>query len=167
MEQRGEVGIGAATSEFANHVYRFGAFNLDEECAELRESDQCVSVQPKVLKLLAYLIRHRDRVVTRSELLEDLWGVVSVVDGALTTAICEARHAIGDCHSVQWAIKTVPRRGYRFVADIEEAAISPAVSAPNGAGAKTELAMEIARLELALRAARSRGTRRPCGARIV
>ena len=169
MEQRGEVGIGAATSEFANHVYRFGTFNLDEECAELRESDQCVSVQPKVLKLLAYLIRHRDRVVTRSELLEDLWGVVSVVDGALTTAICEARHAIGDCHSVQWAIKTVPRRSYRFIAPVLEALHCPAADPsdlPHGETPERDLAMEIARLEAALRTARSRETQRRYSERI-
>jgi len=160
-----EVGTTADKAEdLANHVYRFGAFTLDEECSELRERDHRVSVQPKVLKLLAYLIRHHDRVVTRSELLDGLWGVVSVVDGVLTTAICEARRAIGDRHSVQWAIKTVPRRGYRFVASVEEATQDPDVDASNPPDSEVDqpdLAMEIAQLEAALRAARSRATQRP------
>jgi len=147
MEHRDEIGVVGVTDDFANHVYRFGAFTLDEECSELRERDHCVSVQPKVLRLLAYLIRHHDRVVTRSELLKGLWGVVSVVDGALTTAICEARRVIGDRHSVQWAIKTAPE--------------------PTGdATSEPDLALEIARLEKALRAARSRATERQTTERI-
>ncbi len=161
MEHRDEIGVVGVTDDFANHVYRFGAFTLDEECSELRERDHCVSVQPKVLKLLAYLIRHHDRVVTRSELLKGLWGVVSVVDGALTTAICEARRAIGDRHSVQWAIKTVPRRGYRFVAAVEEALHDPTADGSEPTvddGSSPDLAMEITRLEKALRTARSRAT---------
>ncbi len=167
MEIQVETGNRGATNDRSHYVYRFGAFTLDEECSELRERDRCISVQPKTLKLLAYLIRHHDRVVTRSELLDDLWGVVSVVDGALTTAICEARRAIGDRHSVQWAIKTVPRRGYRFIAEVEEAASRSATRAPNGADPEPDFTQEIARLESALRDARSRTARRPCGARIV
>jgi len=169
MEHRDEIGVVGVTDDFANHVYQFGAFTLDEECSELRECDHCVSVQPKVLRLLAYLIRHHDRVVTRSELLDGLWGVVSVVDGALTTAICEARRAIGDRHSVQWAIKTVPRRGYRFIASVEEGmhqstdqpmedTTGNATEDENGEVSRRDLPMEINRLEKALRAARARAT---------
>lgn len=171
MEHQNEIGVVGVTDDIANHVYQFGAFTLDEECSELRECDHCVSVQPKVLRLLAYLIRHHDRVVTRSELLDGLWGVVSVVDGALTTAICEARRVIGDRHSVQWAIKTVPRRGYRFIASVEEGmhhptedatedAIDGAIEPMGGEASRSDLPMEINRLEKALRAARARATQR-------
>ena len=169
---RADVGNRAAADR-ASCVYRFGAFTLDEQRSELRERGRCIAVQPKILDVLVYLIRHHDRVVTRSELLDGLWDVVTVVDGALTTAICEARRAIGDRHSIQWAIKTVPRRGYRFIAEIEavaelvEAPHSPAGVVPDREDSEPGLAIEIARLESALRAARSRATPRLCGARII
>lgn len=116
---------GPPSDEFERvQVYRFGEFELDERCLELRDPDHCVSVQPRVMELLVYLIRNRERLVTRQELLDRLWGVVAVVDNALTTAICEARKAVGDNHTLQWAIKTIPRRGYRFVALVDAVSVS-------------------------------------------
>ena len=64
-----------------------------------------------------------DAVATKHELFFNIWGEhVSVVDTALTTAVCEARKAIDDDHRQQWAIRTLPRRGYRFIAPIAEGA---------------------------------------------
>jgi DNA-binding winged helix-turn-helix (wHTH) protein/tetratricopeptide (TPR) repeat protein len=101
-------------------IYRFGEHSIDDECLELRRWGRILEVQPKVLDLLIYLIRERERVVSQRELLDGLWGDAAVVTGVLTTAVHEARAALGDSAHRQWAIKTVARRGYRFVAPVEE-----------------------------------------------
>ncbi len=111
-------------------IYRFEKFALDDERLELRRGNRVVEVQPKVLDLLLHLIREREHVVSRRELLDHLWGDAAVVESVLTTAIHEARVALGDNASRQWAVKTVPRRGYRFVARIEEGPASEAAPAP-------------------------------------
>ena len=111
---------GAPAHESQSVIYRFGEFALDDERLELRRGNRVVQVQPKVLDLLLHLIREREHVVSRRELLDHLWGDAAVVEGVLTTAIHEARVALGDNASRQWAVKTVPRRGYRFVARIED-----------------------------------------------
>lgn len=107
----------------AEQIYQFGEFCLDVGRAELWRGNERRCVQPLVLDLLAYLIANRGRVASKDELFLNVWGGnVSVVDTALTTAVCEARKAIDDDHVQQWAIRTVPRRGYRFVAPTSEGA---------------------------------------------
>ena len=107
----------------AEQIYQFGEFCLDVGRAELWRGNERRCVQPLVLDLLAYLIANRGRVASKDELFLNVWGGnVSVVDTALTTAVCEARKAIDDNHVNQWAIRTVPRRGYRFVAPTAEGA---------------------------------------------
>jgi DNA-binding winged helix-turn-helix (wHTH) protein/tetratricopeptide (TPR) repeat protein len=101
-------------------IYRFGDHSIDDDRLELRRESRILEVQPKVLDLLIHLIRERERVVSQRELLDSLWGDAAVVAGVLTTAVHEARVALGDSARLQWAIKTVPRRGYRFVAPVEE-----------------------------------------------
>ena len=106
-----------------NPIYQFGGFCLDVSRAELWRGDERRDVQPLVLDLLAYLIANRGRVASKDELFLNVWGGdVSVVATALTTAVCEARKAIDDDHVQQWAIRTVPRRGYRFIAPTAEGA---------------------------------------------
>ena len=107
----------------AEQIYQFGEFCLDVGRAELRRGEERRDVQPLILDLLAYLIANRSRVASKDELFLNVWGGdVSVVDTALTTAVCEARKAIDDDHVQQWAIRTVPRRGYRFIAPTAEGA---------------------------------------------
>ena len=133
-------------------LFRFGKFTLDQECSELREQDRSVPIQPLLIDLLVYLIRHRGRVVGRSELLAKVWAV-TVEDGALTTAVCAARRAIGDSHTTQWAIKTVPRRGYRFVAPVaetERSASSSPTKSQFTAPLQGPAEAEVARLEAEL-----------------
>ena len=79
------------------------------------------SVTPQVFDLLAYLIRHRERVVTKDDLVGAIWNGRIVSDAALTTRLNAARCAIGDSGAEQRLIKTLPRKGFRFVGQVREA----------------------------------------------
>lgn len=108
-------------------LYRVGDCELDAACFELRRGGRSVPVEPQVLELLLYLVAHRDRAVTRSELFENLWRGRVVGDSALNSRIKAARAALGDDGASQAMIRTLHRTGYRFVAAVEEvAAPSPA-----------------------------------------
>lgn len=96
--------------------YRFGDFELDVAGHLLRRAGEPVHVEPRALDLLCHLVEHRDRVVSKNELLDEVWGDRFVSEAALTTALRTARLAIGDTGSRQDLIRTVHRRGYRFVA---------------------------------------------------
>jgi DNA-binding winged helix-turn-helix (wHTH) protein/tetratricopeptide (TPR) repeat protein len=99
---------------------RFAEYELDLAQFELRRSGVRVRVQPKVLDLLIYLMRNRERVVPKGELLDAVWQGVAVSEMALTHAIKEARRAVRDDGNRQTVIRTVRGRGYRFVARVEE-----------------------------------------------
>jgi DNA-binding winged helix-turn-helix (wHTH) protein/tetratricopeptide (TPR) repeat protein len=103
----------------------FGHFELDERLFELRAAGKHVPVQPKTLDLLVHLVRHRERVVMKADLLEALWPDVDVGDTTLMQAIMTARKALGDDGGGQRFIATVRGRGYRFVAHVEERADPP------------------------------------------
>jgi pimeloyl-ACP methyl ester carboxylesterase/DNA-binding winged helix-turn-helix (wHTH) protein len=106
-------------------VYRFDDVELDVERFELRRRGVPVHVEPQVFDVLAYLVRHRDRVVTKAELLDQVWGDRFVSESALTSRLKAARRAIGDDGDAQRAIRTMRGRGYRFVAPVSEAADAP------------------------------------------
>jgi adenylate cyclase len=101
-------------------MYVFDKFELDPGCAELRCSGEVVPVEPQVFQLLELLVSSRDRVVTRDEIFERIWGNRIVSDAALSSRIRDARKAIGDDGSSQRLIRTVQRRGLRFVGNAEE-----------------------------------------------
>ncbi|HZT27588.1 MAG TPA: alpha/beta fold hydrolase [Pseudolabrys sp.] len=82
-------------------------------------------VAPQVFDLIAYLLRNRERVVSKNDLLSDIWGGRAVSDSALTTRINAARHAIGDTGEKQQFIRTLPRKGLRFVGEVKEEAATP------------------------------------------
>jgi DNA-binding winged helix-turn-helix (wHTH) protein len=110
-------------------ILRFGEFELDDAQRELRRGGVPLEVQPKAFELLLYLARNRERVVSKRELFEQVWPGVMVSEGALTTAVNTARGAVQDAGAQQRVIRTVPRRGYRFVAQLSvDAAPSPAAS---------------------------------------
>lgn len=98
---------------------RFGDFVLDVGRRELRRDGRPVTLKPMVFDLMAYLVAQRERVVTRDEVFDAVWSNVTVSDGALTTAVYEARTALGDDASRQTYIRTFRRRGLRFVAPVE------------------------------------------------
>ncbi len=113
-------------------VFGFGSFSIDPASYTLRASGEPVQVEPRVLELLVYLIRHRERVVSKDELLKQLWPHKYVTESALTRAIYEARRAVADDSQRQAIIKTVHSRGYQFVAPVLEALTEapPQVSQP-------------------------------------
>ncbi len=100
--------------------YRFGDTVLDTTRYQLRRGDEFVHVEPQVFDVLAHLVEQRDRVVTKSELLETVWGHDFVSESALTTRIKQLRQAVGDTGRDQRVVQTVHGRGYRFIASVEE-----------------------------------------------
>jgi DNA-binding winged helix-turn-helix (wHTH) protein/tetratricopeptide (TPR) repeat protein len=111
---------------------RFGDCELSVERVELRRADTIVGLEPQVFDVLAYLLRHRDRVVPKTELLDKIWGNRFVSESALTSRIKSARRAVGDTGREQRIIKTIHGRGYRFVADVAEKAQSTGPSRRGG-----------------------------------
>ncbi|WP_247464296.1 winged helix-turn-helix domain-containing protein [Bradyrhizobium sp. 137] len=105
-------------------LYSFSDFTLDTERRELRQGAEIISVAPQVFDLLNYLIRNRERVVSKDELIAGVWNGRIVSDAALTTRINGARCAIGDTGEKQDLIKTLPRKGFRFVGAVQEAGSS-------------------------------------------
>jgi TolB-like protein len=104
--------------------FAFDGYLLDTDLRELSRGSEPVAVEPQVFDLLAYLVRHRDRVVTKDDLLEAVWGGRIVSGSALTTRINAARRAVGDSGEAQRLIRTLPRKGVRFIAEVKEQATS-------------------------------------------
>jgi DNA-binding winged helix-turn-helix (wHTH) protein len=117
-------------------IERFGDFELDLGGAQLRLRGREVPLQPRIFDLLAHLVRNRDRVVDKDELLAAVWPGVIVTDASLQRAVSLARAALRQ-GALADAIRTHARRGYRFVAD---AAQAPGAAA----GAPLERARELA-----------------------
>src|SRR5258705_8639389 len=101
--------------------YFFEDFALDTDRRELWRGADVVPTTPQVFDLLDYLIRHRERVVSKDDLINAIWNGRSVSDAALTTRLNVARCAIGDSGEEQRLIKTLPRKGFRFVGPVREA----------------------------------------------
>ncbi len=100
--------------------YLFEDFALDTERRELRRGDAPVAIEPKVFDLLSYVIQNREHVVSRNDLLSSVWDGRIVSEAALTTCINGARTAIGDSGEAQRLIKTLPRKGIRFVGAVRQ-----------------------------------------------
>ncbi len=107
-------------------LVRFGSCELDSDRRELRRGAKPVHVQPQVFDLLVYMVTHRDRVISRDEMVEAVWKGRSVSDVTLNSRVNAARHAIGDDGQSQALIRTVPRRGFRFIGELVDG--SPAVA---------------------------------------
>ncbi len=91
---------------------------LDQERRELTRRGQVVAVGPQVFDLLLQLVRSRDRVVSKDDLLEAVWGGRIVSESTITSHINAVRKAIGDTGEEQRLVRTVARKGYRFVGEI-------------------------------------------------
>src|SRR3954469_10931069 len=100
--------------------YVFDDCALDTDRRELRRGPDLVPTAPQVLDLLEYLIRSRDRVVSKDDLVNAIWGGRIVSDAALTTRLYAVRRAIGDSGEQQRLIKTFPRKGFRFVGTVDD-----------------------------------------------
>lgn len=100
-------------------IARFDTCEVDFDRVEIRRDGELVRVEPQVFDVLSYLIEHRDRMITKEELLDNIWGDRFVSESALTSRIKSARQAIGDSGRHQSMIKTAHGKGYRFIADTE------------------------------------------------
>ena len=98
----------------------FGDFRLDPERFELSHSGAAVRLEPQVLALLVYLIRNRDRLVTKDEIAEDIWQGRTVSDASIASRVRSARKVLGDDGAAQTVIRTIHGVGFRFVADVLE-----------------------------------------------
>ena len=99
-------------------LYVFGDYRLDTQRYELQCAGQPVHVRAKVLQVLVYLLTHRDRVVPKQELCEQLWPTQFISDATLDSCMAEARRAVGDSGRAQRVIHTRHGYGYRFVAPV-------------------------------------------------
>jgi pimeloyl-ACP methyl ester carboxylesterase/DNA-binding winged helix-turn-helix (wHTH) protein len=110
--------------------WRFGPYELDLARRELRVAGRVRTLQPQVLDVLAYLVRHRDRVVPKEELLRELWPDAYVTDASLQRAVSLARRALRPAD--RGLLRTHARRGYRFAGEVAEAEGDPAASLAEG-----------------------------------
>ncbi|MEX0782205.1 MAG: winged helix-turn-helix domain-containing protein [Dehalococcoidia bacterium] len=108
-----------------NLRHRFDHFELDVAAFELRSGGQPIAMEPQVFEVLALLVQHHDRVVTKDEILDAVWPERYVTEAALNSRVMSARKALGDDGRTQRYIKTVHGRGYRFVGEVGLAAESP------------------------------------------
>ena len=118
-------------------IYSFGSLELDLAKYELRDDGELCPIEPQVFALIAYLVEHRDRMVSRDELFEKLWEGRVVSDSALASRIKLARRVLGDDGRTQAVIKTVHGKGLRFIADVQ-ARHSRTVAAPTATGAEPQ-----------------------------
>jgi TolB-like protein/tetratricopeptide (TPR) repeat protein len=112
---------------------------LDGDLRELTCDGAAVPLQPQVFDLLFFLVAQRTRVVSKDDLISQIWSDRIVSDSALNSRINAARKAIGDDGATQRLIKTIPRKGFRFVGEVrEDAAASPAPAAARPARLATD-----------------------------
>ena len=98
----------------------FGEYELDRKLFRLFHNGQPCQLEPQVFDLLLYLIQHRDRVISRQELMDKLWQGKIISESTLSSRIKAVRKAIGDSGQAQNCIATLNRRGYRFIAHVVE-----------------------------------------------
>ncbi len=101
-------------------IYSFGEFELDEATYELRRAGVPIRLEPKVFDVLQLLVRHRERVVTKTEFLATVWPEEHVTESALPRAVAAVRKALKDDRVQQSWIRTVHGRGYQFAGPIRE-----------------------------------------------
>jgi TolB-like protein/DNA-binding winged helix-turn-helix (wHTH) protein len=115
-------------------IYRFGGFELDVQRVELRMDGAACPVEPQVFALLALLIENRDRLVSKDEIIEKVWDGRVVSDAAVSSRVKSARQAIGDDGKNQRLIRTVQRRGFRFVGEVKPARSAELLPTARAAG---------------------------------
>lgn len=123
----------SSTSDFGPNaagprLYEFDDFRLDASAGSLLRGDATIELPSRAFDALVYLIEHRERVVGKDEIIASIWHDVAVTDDSLIHAISVLRRELGDDRNSPTYIKTIPRRGYRFVGVIRTAAAPQATS---------------------------------------
>lgn len=104
----------------SNHIYEFGPFRLDVSERLLMKHEQSVALPPKAFEMLTVLVRKKGRLIEKDELLKEVWPDSFVEESSLSHNIYLLRKALGEGSDEVPYIETVPRRGYRFIADVKE-----------------------------------------------
>lgn len=107
-------------------AFCFPPFRFDLASEELWRDGELVFLKPKALAVLRYLLEHPQRLITKAELLENVWRSVHVSDAVLKTQVSEIRLALEDCASAPRFIETAHARGYRFIAAVQKMVAAPA-----------------------------------------
>ncbi len=114
-------------------LWKFSNFELDEKLFQLRRSGEVIKLEPKVFNLLLYLFHHRDRVVSKDELLDQVWPGQFVSESVLPRNIRVLRKVLGDDRASQRFIETAHGRGYRFsAAGVEQSETTQPSPTTNG-----------------------------------
>src|SRR3954452_13864378 len=120
--------------------YRFADFQLDLSQHELRRGGKSVHIEPQVFDMIVHLVRHHDRIVSKDELIETIWNRRIISEAALSSRINAARRALGDNGNDQIFIRTLHKRGFRFIGDVQcveagaDTALVPDAPARSGDG---------------------------------
>ncbi len=101
-------------------IYSFENFSLDTDRGELRHGEDFVAVEPQVFELLHYLICNRDRIVSKDDLIAGVWDGRIVSESTLSSRLTAVRQAVGDSGETQRLIRTIPRKGFRFIGQVTE-----------------------------------------------
>src|ERR1700760_3290848 len=142
-------------------MYGFGEFTLDPRRRTLLRGDLPVSLTPKAFDVLFFLLQNPNRLVTKEELLQGVWGETFVEDGTLTQYISHLRRALDDNSENARLIVTIARKGYQFAGEVVVAQANPPtqvesqVSGTQRSRADTASTLEIPRLEAAARKSKS------------
>ena len=110
------------TSAWGYVRYRFGDFVLDSDRREFARGAETIVIGPQVFDLLLHLVQNREHVVTKDNLIDVVWGGRIVSESTLTSHINAVRKAVGDTGDEQRLVRTIARKGYRFVGDVRETA---------------------------------------------
>jgi TolB-like protein/DNA-binding winged helix-turn-helix (wHTH) protein len=113
--------------------FRFDEFEIDLGQHELRRGGEVVAIEPQVFDLLVYLVRNHQRIVSKDELIDAIWQGRAISDAALSSRISAARRAIADSGEDQRLIRTLHKRGFRFVGAVDAGIVAPASAAATDA----------------------------------
>jgi len=136
--------------------YRFSDFELDISQQELRRLGEAVHIEPQVFDLIVCLVRNHDRIVSKDELIETVWNGRIISEAALSSRINGARRALGDNGADQLFIRTLHKRGFRFVGDVQTVSVTDSESVhlvpdetvpAEEAAARVSVAAEVSRLD--------------------
>src|SRR4051795_2584814 len=136
--------------------YRFAEFEIDLSQQELRRLGKSVHIEPQVFDLIVHLVRNHERIVSKDELIETIWNGRIISEAALSSRINGARRALGDNGNDQALIRTLHKRGFRFVGDVQavtDADARAARLAPDDGAAREDVpasvsvSAEVSRLE--------------------
>lgn len=111
----------SSTPDNSKNIFHFGRFTVDAGNFSVKKNGQPVTLTPRAFDVLVFLVGHTGRVVEKQEIFDAVWKETFVTDNALTKIVKELRHVLGDSVETPRYIETIPKRGYRFIGEIDDA----------------------------------------------